>query len=262
MKIWDIDNKENHCTEKKSIVYGMFGVMFVILFAACASAPPEALPAEPPPAWVGNLEAVFPFEHYLRQRGAGRTAAEAEAAAARALALYFRTGIGVEAREEAVLRGDGPTEITNIEITVIGAQVELFALQYARPWYNRGERLYETVAFINRAEAWEVFEPGVRREESAFLDMFNAATAEGDALRRFMMFRGAQNYHAVNVAPMRSFGERLYPAEARASFPDADAALSALPRLIDEARSQAVIFIDSRNDFENRITQLYRKNIE
>ena len=226
------------------------------LFAACASAPPE-----PPPAWAESVERSFPNDRYLARRGTGRTAAEAEAGAVRALAQHFQLDVGVQAREEAVLRGDGPTEITNIEITVIGTSVELFAVHRTRPWHNRGDRLFETVAYINRAEAWEVFEPGVRREESAFLDMFNSAELEGDSLRRFMMLRGAQNYHAANVAPMRSFGERLHPAQARDGFPEADAALSMLPRLLDEARAGAVIYIDSGNDFENRVTQLIERTL-
>ena len=230
-------------------------VMSIFLFTACAST------SEPPPAWAENIEDEFPIEHYLSQKGTGRTASEAETNAARALARYFQMNIVVQATEEAVLRGNSPTEITNIEVTVTEARVEFFSFQYTKFWYNRGDRLYETVAYIDRAEAWKVFEPEIRREESAFLDMFNAAQTESDALRRFMLLRGAQNYYTANVAPMRLFGERLHPAEARNSFPDADASLSALPRRLDEARSQAVIFIDCRNDFEDRVTQLMERTL-
>jgi len=245
----------------KPAVYSVLAVIFVLTFAACASTSPEAPPPEPPPAWAGNLEDVFPNAHYLARRGTGSTVTEAMTNAAQELASHFRWEIRDSLRAVAVSQGNNPTETAYIEDTVIERGVELFSIRNTRPWYNRGYQRYETVVYINRAEAWQVFEPGVRREESAFLDMFNAAEAEGDALRRFMMLRGAQSYYAANVAPMRSFSERLHPAEARGSFPVADAALSALPRLIDEARSQAVIFIDSRNDFENRITQLVERTL-
>ena len=229
--------------------------MLCSLLTFCASSP------ELSPAWVENIEAEFPVERYLSQKGSGKSIAEAEAGAARALVRYFQMNIAVQAREEAVLRGNNPTDITNIEVTVTEASVELFSFQYTKPWYNPGDHCHETVAYIDRAEAWKVFEPGIRREENAFLDMFKAAETESDALRQLMLFRGAQNYYSANVAPLRSFGERLHPAEARNSFPEADAALSAMPRKMDEARAQAVIFIDCVNDYENRVTQLMERTL-
>ena len=228
-------------------------IIFSAIFTACVSV------QEQPPAWAENIENEFPVEYYLSQKGFGKTPAEAEANAARALVRYFQINIAVQVREEAVSQGSSPTEITNIEVTVTESSVELFSFQYTKPWYNRGDRLYETVAYIDRVEAWKVYEPGVRREENTFLDMFRAAENEDDALRRFMLLRGSQNYYTANVEPMRKFGERLHPAQARNSFPDADAALNALPRLLDETRSQAVIFIDCKNDFENRVTQLMER---
>ena len=151
-------------------------VIFALnLFQGCASSP------EPPPTWAQNIEAEFPNERYLSQKGSGKSVAEAEASAARALVRYFQMNIAVQAREEAVLQGNSPTDITNIEVTVTEASVELFSFQYTKAWYNSGDRLYETVAYIDRAEAWKVYEPEVRREESAFLDMYKAAETEGDA---------------------------------------------------------------------------------
>ncbi|MCL2186260.1 MAG: hypothetical protein FWB86_10465 [Treponema sp.] len=225
-------------------------LLSVFLFSSCAS-----VPSADAPAWAVDMEAEFPFDKFLAQKGKGKNVSEAEAAAGRALAQYFQVNIIVEAREEAVSRGNNPTEITNIESTIRQVNIDLFAYQYTKSWYNQKERLYEIAAFINRDEAWKIFEPGVRREEASFLDMYNAAQSENGGLKRFIMLRGTQNYYNVNFAPLRSFAEKLHPVKARESFPDTDNALRGLPRLIDGARLQSAIFIDCKEDFENRISQ-------
>jgi hypothetical protein len=220
-----------------------------LLTFSCASAPQ--------PEWVTDMEAVYPRDKYLVEKGMGKSAAEAKVAGTRAIARYISMQIDSRLREESISTNDASTKTNSSEITEVNSQMELFALRYTKPWFNKDERQWESIAYISRDEAWEMYEPRVRRETNSFLDLYKAAGAEPDAVKQFAMYRGAQNYYRQNCTAVRSFADRIHPEMAARKFTDADTALKEIPRKTEAARARAVIFIDCPNDYENRITQAF-----
>ncbi|MDR1786777.1 MAG: hypothetical protein LBR23_10015 [Spirochaetaceae bacterium] len=250
----------------KNIPFGFALPLFAPLFcaallASCASAPSVPGPEQdaPPPEWFLDVGAVYPREKFLAEKGRGASAGEAEIAGSRAIARYISSQINTELRETSVAASGRATETTLTDTTFIQSQMELFALHYAKAWFNKAENVWETIAYIERDEAWEMYEPKVREEISVFLNLYDTAVQESDPLKRFALFSGARNYYELNAASVRKFAERLHPRNAAESFAEIQAALSELPGKTDEARAQAVIFIDCANDYETRVTQALEK---
>jgi len=234
--------------------FNIFSALLLCL-TACASTPDK-----PAPAWVADVQSVYPQEEYLAEKGLGKTTAEAEIAASRAISRYISTTIASQLKEEARLFGSGPTEIFSTDITVIESELELPTIRYATAWFNKLEAQWETIAYINRDEAWTTaYEAELRRLVETFFNIYGKAEVERDPVRRFAIYRGAQNYYAQNLTRQRVIASRIHPAKAQAFFADLDRALSELPRKLDDARLRAVIFIHTNNDDQNRIGQIFER---
>jgi hypothetical protein len=56
---------------------------------------------------------------------------------------------------------------------------------------TRLKKQWETVAYIDRDEAWAMYEPQVRQRADAFTKLFNAAEAETELFRKFFQYQRA-----------------------------------------------------------------------
>ena len=237
-------------------IAGRFHLLVLpLVLLTCAT-----VPKTPAPGWVSDLQSVFPQDDYLAEKGLGKTQAEAELAGSRAISRYISTFVASQLTEEVLLMGSGPTESIITDITVIESDLELPAIRYAAAWYNSPEKQWETVAYINREEAWTTaYEAELRNTQETFFNIYTKAEGENDPVRRFAIYRGAQNYYARNLARQRVIASRIHPARAQVFFEDLAMALSELPRKLDDARLGAVIFIDANNDDQNRIGQVFER---
>ncbi|MDR2143973.1 MAG: hypothetical protein LBP29_06360 [Treponema sp.] len=233
----------------------VFYAGFLFFTAACASGPQTAAPS-----WARNVEAVYPRAAYIAQRGEGATRKEAELAALGAISFYFESEINAE--ESSRQSWTEQNGITNTESrtetsTLVQSQTRLVAVRYAEdPWHNPGTRLWETVAFIDREEAWTVYDPEAAKVRDRLLALSSAAEAESEPFTRALRFGAAAGYgESAEFNAVRGFAQALYPAKAQTLFAEADRIRSTLPERIDSARRSATVFIDCPTDLD---TLIYR----
>jgi hypothetical protein len=226
----------------------------LLFVAACAGTPRTA----EPPAWAHNVEDVYPRTAYIAQRGEGRTRQEAELAALGALSFYFESEISAGQSGRRVWteqNGVTNTESRTETETTVRSQTRLTAVRYAEdPWYNPAAGAWETVAYLDRNEAWTLYEPRAKKVSDTLLALVTEAEHEAEAFVRALRFGTAAAYaegEEFNV--VREFAQALYPAKAQVLFGDADAAVSALPEKIDAARRNARVFIDCSPDMDGLI---------
>jgi hypothetical protein len=135
------------------------------------------------------------------------------------------------------------------EETFVSSQTNLFAVRYAPdPWYNAAEKQWETVAYIDRDEAWIIYEPQVRQRSDAFTKLYNAAETEAEPFRKFFQYQRAQAYAVQELDSYFRFAEILNPQKAR-SFANVIESISAIPQRIDQSRANASIFVDCPVDY-------------
>jgi hypothetical protein len=228
----------------------------LLFLAACAGGPQTAEPAAPP--WARNVEAVYPRSAYIAQRGEGATRQEAELAALSAISFYFESEIDagqssrrVWTEQNGVTNTESQTE-TN---TIVQSQTRMVAVRYAEdPWRNPATGAWETVAYLDRNEAWILYEPQAKTVSETLLALVSGAENETEAFSRALRFGTAVSYaEGAQFNAVREFAQVLYPSKAQALFGGADAAVSALPAKIDAARRDARIFIDCSPDLNGLI---------
>jgi hypothetical protein len=234
---------------------------FCAVLASCASTPAV------PPEWVTlGVEAVYPQEAYIAVEGHGKSRKDAEEDALAALSRYFL--VEVVANASAFTRAihidvieNGRTKTTDTDIEVITTQryvqsaEKLFAVKCAKPYYNESEKLYTAVAYINREEAWRIFEPRVRREADGFRALWITAESETATLKSYFDYRAAYNFtRRDEFIHTRSFGEVLYPSKMNSLTRDVSESDARLPAKLNMARSMVNIFISINKDFESNIT--------
>ena len=232
----------------------------VSLFAlSCAAAPR--------PDWAASPQAirsVYPDSGFIAQRGRGATREAAEIAAAAEIARFLnsqietRSGVSISITRqngEAVERSQATNE------AFVQSQIDLFGIRYAQDaFYDKAAKEWQTVAYIDRDEAWTVYEPRFRRQADAFQALYQAAEDEDVRFRKVLRFGAAAAYtRGGDFIAAEAFGQILHPRKMNASFGGIRAAIAAIPQKTDDAKRNAGVFIDCPGDFESLVTNAFSR---
>ena len=224
----------------------------LVALTACAAAPP------PWDASTNAMQQAFPDGEFIAQRGRGATRAVAEADATAAIARFLNSEVvsriavleqGWEQNGEAGARTEIEAEI------FVQAEMQLFGVRHVPDaWFDRTHREWNTVAYINRAEAWQIYGPRFRQQAQIFATIFEAAEAETDPFRRALRYTAAQGFtRSQDFQAAQSMGQLLHPTAMDAEFAEAREMLAVLPQRAANARMNAPVFIDIPQDFESLV---------
>jgi hypothetical protein len=209
---------------------------------------------------VRNGEAVYPRAKYIARQAQGKTQKEAELAAVAAISYFFETEVTAEQSLRSLwTEEDGVSSSASREeeLILVETQSRLVAVRYAEdPWRDPASKEWYTVAYIDRAEAWTVYEPQAKKAADSLLALYNAAETEAEPFTRSLRFTAAASYaESAAFTAVRSFAQVLNPAKAQAFFWEADAVLSSIPEAIYSARQSATVYIDCPVDLDGVIYQ-------
>ncbi|MDR3172267.1 MAG: hypothetical protein LBU17_11720, partial [Treponema sp.] len=184
-----------------------------LALAACAPVP------APVPDWAASpsaIRTVYPDSNFIAQRWGGATREAAELAAAAAIARFFTSEISTEIWDRVVINQQNGEATESSETTIeafVQSQIDLFGIRYAQDaFYNKAEKLWQTVAYIDRNEAWTVYEPRFKRQADAFEVLYAAAENESGQFRKVLRFRVANAYmRGGDFVEAEAFGQILHP---------------------------------------------------
>jgi hypothetical protein len=168
-----------------------------------------------------------------------------------ALSLYFQSQVsGRTDLAESYTEQDGAASqsVRLEQQTVVQTETELFAVRYTDPWRNGGG-LWEMAAYIDRAEAWALFEPRLASKTAPFMVIAEAAKKDPEPMRRFFRYLRARS---LDPSLYLDFARSLHPERAAAFNPVREAA-AALPQRLDEAKFEASLYIESPVDMDGVI---------
>jgi plasmid stability protein len=231
------------------------------LLLSCAGAPSPDWAASPV-----SLAAVYPDEAYIARVGRGQTREAAESAGASEIARYFSSQVSarVSLRETASRQNGVSGETLDFESEVfINSEITLFGLRYTPDaFYNKAEGQWQTVAYIDRGEAWAVYEPRFKKQADAFQALCQAAESENDPFKKALQWRlAARCGHSAEFEAANTLGQILSPARMNAVFSAARNQLAALPQKTGEAQRNAGVYIDCPVDFESVIVNAFSRAI-
>jgi len=239
--------------KKKEHLCSAYAAIFALVFTACAGGPSAS------PAWDASPDAmrqIFPDSAFIAQQGRGVTRAAAEADGTAAIARFFNSEVisRIAVLEQYWEQNETVQAVTQVESELfVQAQMQLFGIRHAHNAHfdsRHGE--WVTVAYINRAEAWQVYGPRFRQQAETFNRLFEAAENESDPFRKALRYLAVQNHaRSPDFLNAESFGQLLYPARMDAEFALVRTRLASLPQRSGDARRNAPVFIDIPVDFES-----------
>ncbi|MDR1221166.1 MAG: LPP20 family lipoprotein [Treponema sp.] len=222
-----------------------FAFVLAGVFAACAG-------LRTPPEWAENLEAAFPGDRYIAARGASAKRETAPQSALTALSSYVQTQISSRtdmAESYAEQNGAVSSSMRLEQQTLIQTETELFAVRYTDPWWNPAIQMWEMIAYIDRSEAWSLFEPRLSSRAAPFMAVFEAAEHDPEPLRRFLRYKAAEGFDAAALRVYLDFARTLDPGRA-AAFDPVRQAVAALPQRMNQAKFEASVYIDCPVDLD------------
>jgi hypothetical protein len=231
----------------------------LILLAACTSLPTTLAPWDASP---GALRQVFPDSEYIAQRGRGKTREAAEADAAAQVARFLNTQLSSQTRAVERYSEENGNLQTNRELETevfVRSQMDLFGIRYARDaYFDKLQKEWISVAYIDREEAWQIYEPRFKQQAEAFHRLFLAADEDSDSFRKVFRYLSAQNYaRSPEYQNADSFGQILYPEKMNDEFGQVRTELASLPQKIESSRRNAAVFIDCPLDFESLVSNAF-----
>jgi hypothetical protein len=244
--------------KKLNALVGLIGLMSLLILSCVTASVPD---------WAASpsaIRTVYPDSEFIAQRGRGATREAAEVAAAAEIARFFISQISVNrGYREVVTQQNGEAEERSETSAgaFVQSQIDLFGIRYAEDaFYYRAEKQWQTVAYIDRNEAWTVYEPRFKRQADAFEALYAAAENESDQFRRVLRFGAADAYvRGGDFVEADAFGQILHPQKMNASFGEIRAEIAAIPQKTDDAKRKAGVFIDCPGDFESLVTNAFSR---
>jgi hypothetical protein len=207
------------------------------------------------PAWASDVSAVYPQEQFIAQKGTGANQDVAQVNALAAISRYFEIEIESRVSSEQVITQQNDVEENYLRAEqsgVIKSVTNLFAVRQSENWFNKTQNQWETVAYIDRNEAWSIYEPQVRQKADTFRSLHQAAATNGEPMKQAFLYSSAQRLSG-ELLTLLEFAEILHPAQA-AWFDDVRDALAEIPVKIEQVKSRSSIYIDCPVDFDATVS--------
>jgi hypothetical protein len=237
-----------------SLLFPLSSLFFSLLvLSSCAG-----VPDTPPPAWKLNPQQVYPNSRYIARNGQGPTKTAAEDAALAALSRYFTSEVEAVSDyrwTESTVNGVGTSTGYIADSVFVRSQTELIAVRYTESWYNREEKNYECMAYIDRAEAWKLYEPVLRQGVDPFISLYQAAETDPEPFRQISLYSAAQKEalrSLPEVLPALSFARIINPGAAE-QYDAVFTGAASVPQKILSAKSRSTIFIQCNSDVDGTV---------
>jgi len=239
----------------------MLIIFCILLLSACTTASTSIPPWDSSP---DALRMLYSDSEYIAQRGRGVTRAAAETDGTAQLARFLNTQVSSQLRiaeRESIQNGTVQSSTLIEQETFIKSQMNLFGVRYAQnAYFNKQQKEWITVAYIDRNEAWKVYSPRFKQQAESFTQLLSAAENETDPFRKALRFTAAQNYlRTADYQNADILGQLLHPVKMNEEFAAVRSQVSRLPGLLDNTRRNASVHIECPGDFESLVTNVFSR---
>lgn len=142
----------------------------------------------PMPNWVLDVDSEFPKETYLARLGSGVTIENAQANALSQLASYFNSQIVVDTKTTNTMTNINDEvqkeQTLNQEVNVV-SEINLVGVEYSKSFYDKKQKKYYIVAYMNRDEAWKNLEDKLNASYEKFENYQDLADGSKDLILKY-----------------------------------------------------------------------------
>jgi hypothetical protein len=227
----------------------------MVQFVSCAGGP-----SSPPPVWVQDAEEAYPSSRYITGRGYGADRKNAEVSALNALSSFFITEVQSRVKaSRSYSERDGKVEMNQEfdESIFVKNQTQLFAVRYADAWRNPVTKEYEILGYINREEAWNIYEPRVRQKADTLRGVCKEAETNTEPLKKIILYSSAQ-VTGAEILRLLEFA-RLLDWENARTFDDVQDIVAGLSAKTEALKSGIRVYINSPAGVDSLVSSAIAK---
>ena len=208
---------------------------------------------EKQPDWVVDYRSVFNDSEYLAQKGTGDSAEKSKTDAAGALARYFQMSVSASLTTTltSITSGKEISETTSvIDEVKVQSEVQFFALEYTEPWFNKKEKKWYCIAYINRKNAWTQYKPQIDSAKKTFETLLGNAEKERDDFLKLGSFKSVW-IQGQEVLKKLEYGRIILPFGEK-EYQGIRDEIAEIPAIYFPIKNNCIIFIKTENDY-NRV---------
>lgn len=235
----------------------LFIIVLSLSIISTIFAVPKKNKKEKIPQWLiaDSLSEVFPNSQYIARIGYGNTVDEALIFAEGEIGKYFEHTVestmqASQSMKSSTLEGTSEERSFNRR-TLVSSNTKLFAINHTEPYFDKEKKHYSVCVYIDRNEAWKIYEPKVNQKKEAFRVQFDSADEEPDSLKKILRIEKLLPV-AEEFIDYLDFAAVIYPQSISSYEKDRNCA-ALIDEMLITARMDAVMKIEVTGDFENRI---------
>lgn len=217
------------------------------------------------PDWVANYRTLYPDSEYIAQRGRADTEETSKTEAIAQISRYFQTTVNANLQTSIQSYSNGNEVSEKVEVineVDVMSQVSLFAVECTDPYYNKKEKKWYCLAYINRETAWNQYQPVVEGAKTEFYKLCRNAEKEEDTLTKCTAYVKAWNSGKKFLEKLEY--ARLLSSKKESAYAGDRHALSEIPGLISEQLDSCSVYLDVKGDYNNLVssalTEVLSKN--
>lgn len=202
------------------------------------------------PLWYEDIESMYPEAKYIAQIGYGKDKKTASIDALDNISRFFSTKVSTNVEARTVLSSeneDVSVKRTVDTTTVVKSQIELFAVEYSKPYFDKKIKQTVVVAYIDREKAWKLYEAKIKSVAEPFSQQYQNAFLQEDKLKRFFLLNKAKLL-ANDFLLSYDVALLLYPSKCKLLYGQLNDKASLLDVTINELKMECSMVIVVRND--------------
>lgn len=211
------------------------------------------------PLWYSSgdgLEEVYPNNTYIAEIGYGKNVQLAESDALTRISRFFNTSVSskMETRELLISENDNFYSNESVDTqTVISTEMNLFAIEYSKPYVDKKLKQTAVVAYIDRNKAWTIYEPKLKSVSESFVKQYNVAQKQSDNLKKYFLLNASKQY-VNDFIQAYEFGLLINPYECR-NYENVNNKISSIPVELNNLKMNCAFALNlsgDRNDIIKR----------
>ena len=155
--------------------------------------------------------------------------------------------IHTESSEYTIVSGNNKSQTELQNNIFVESQTELFAVHYTEPVFNKKQKIYEIIAYINKEEAWNIYEIRVKNIIDTFDSIVSTAKTENEYFKQILLYKKAQFFAEKNdLEKVMQFAYGLYYEKAQTYEYVLDE-ISIIPKEINSKSKNCTIYLEHSN---------------
>lgn len=223
------------------------------------------------PDWVDNWRTIYPDTTYVAQLGKAtgkNSEKEAKTIAANTIAQYIKTNVQSELTTTLKIhsgsnkndRLETSTEHDINQSITLSVDTALTSLEFIDPWYNKKEKTWYCVAYVEREKIWEQYRPYLQNARDKLFSFYDIADNNEEPLYKMLIYMQSTEYEEEFFSAY-SFARILSTTLTDTNYRSDLATVSSVSAKVMEEKNKCTFSINIKGDEKNIVYQCLKDEL-